>query len=279
MKTVAANGLKFAYLEEGAGPLVLLLHGFPDTPYTWDGVMSPLARAGYRAVAPYLRGYYPTEIPKDGRYDSDTLGRDVLALIEALGEESAIVIAHDWGTAGAFTAAAMDPKRIRFLVTVAIPHAGAVLPYPRIIWGARHFLTFQSKRTEAWIRENDLAGIDTLVRRWSPTWNFPPSETARVKESFRHPGSLEAALGYYRALTLPSKSMRAPVQMPSAAFYGSQDPALRRSDFERSRRHYKQSYEIIETRGGHFIQREDPDRFREELLRVCGSFERETRDT
>src|SRR5213078_1539062 len=96
IRTVEANGLRFAYLEQGSGPLVLLLHGFPDTAHTWDRALAELARGGYRAVAPFMRGYFPTAIPSDGRYDADTLGRDALALIEALGEESAVVVGHDW---------------------------------------------------------------------------------------------------------------------------------------------------------------------------------------
>jgi pimeloyl-ACP methyl ester carboxylesterase len=82
---VDAGGLRFGYLEQGTGPLVLLVHGFPDTAHTWDATMPALAAAGYRAVAPFTRGYHPTAIPADGAYDTDTLGNDVIALIDALG--------------------------------------------------------------------------------------------------------------------------------------------------------------------------------------------------
>src|SRR5262245_21138100 len=92
---VSANGVRFAYFEEGRGPLVLLVHGFPDTAHTWDDVRPALAKRGYRAVSVFTRGYWPTEVPADGRYDAETLGRDLLALIEALGETSAIVVGHD----------------------------------------------------------------------------------------------------------------------------------------------------------------------------------------
>src|SRR5438132_1374716 len=92
-----ANGLRFAYLEEGRGPLVVLIHGFPDTAHTWDEVRPALAGAGYRAVSPYTRGYFPSTVPSDGRYDVETLGRDVIAWIDALGERQAIVVGHDWG--------------------------------------------------------------------------------------------------------------------------------------------------------------------------------------
>src|SRR6202035_6182760 len=100
---VDANGLKFAYLEEGTGPLVLMLHGFPDTAHTWDHLRSRIAAKGYRAVSPFMRGYHPTAIP-DRDADQETLARDVLALVEALGEQSAVLVGHDWGAAAVYGA-------------------------------------------------------------------------------------------------------------------------------------------------------------------------------
>src|SRR4051794_15549993 len=91
-RTVVANGIRFACLEAGTGPLVLCLHGFPDTAHTFDDVLPRLAEPGYRAVAPWTRGIYPTEIPADGDYSPLQLGRDVLALMQAFGEERAFVL-------------------------------------------------------------------------------------------------------------------------------------------------------------------------------------------
>ncbi|BBX45010.1 hypothetical protein GCM10009641_23980 [Mycobacterium cookii] len=100
IRFVAANGLDFAYLEDGSGPLVLMLHGFPDTAHTWDDLRPRIAAKGYRAVSPYTRGYHPTAIP-DRDADQETLAHDILALIDALGADQAIVIGHDWGAAAA----------------------------------------------------------------------------------------------------------------------------------------------------------------------------------
>jgi pimeloyl-ACP methyl ester carboxylesterase len=108
VRYVEANGLRFAYREQGAGPLVLLLHGFPDTPSTWDDVRPRLAAKGYRAVSPFMRGYRPTAIPERDA-DMETIARDVLGLIEALGEKSAIVVGHDWGAAAAYGATSIAP--------------------------------------------------------------------------------------------------------------------------------------------------------------------------
>ena len=91
MHFVEANGLKFAYLEEGSGPLVVLLHGFPDTAHTWDDLRPRLAAKGYRAVSPFMRGYHPSAIPARDA-DQETIARDPLALIEALGADDAIML-------------------------------------------------------------------------------------------------------------------------------------------------------------------------------------------
>src|ERR1700741_3439332 len=103
-KRIEANGLEFAYLEAGAGPLVLLLHGFPDTAYSFSAMLPRLAEAGYHAVAPFQRGYYPTAIPDDGDYSVLTLARDALALIAAFGKQTAVIVGHDWGASSGYVA-------------------------------------------------------------------------------------------------------------------------------------------------------------------------------
>ena len=139
---VDANGLKFAYLEEGTGPLVLMLHGFPDTAHTWDDLRSRIAAKGYRAVSPFMRGYHPTEIP-DRDADQETLARDALALIDALGASEAIVIGHDWGASAAYGAAALGPERVKKLFVLAIPHPATLKPTLKKLWGVRHFAVYK----------------------------------------------------------------------------------------------------------------------------------------
>ena len=157
MDTVRANGLSFAYLSEGSGPLVLLLHGFPDTAYTWDRAMPALAAAGYRAVAPFMRGYHPTEIPADGCYDIDTLARDAVALIDALGEERAVIVGHDWGATAAYGAAATAPERVQLVIALGIPHPRSILPTPKLAWAMRHALRLRGKGAAAHVRANNGA--------------------------------------------------------------------------------------------------------------------------
>lgn len=266
--TVTANGLRFIAIEEGRGPLLLLLHGFPDTPATWDKLRPTLISDGWRVVTPYMRGYAPTQVPDGEDYRSDTLGRDVLGLIDALGEKQAVVLGHDWGADAAYAAAILDPARVRLLVTVAIPHPASLRPTPRMLWAGRHFFSLRRKSAAAMVRRNDFAHVDELVRRWSPKWNFDPSETAAVKAVFRQPGSLEAALGYYRAL-LPAR--RRVVQVPTVSFAGDDD-VLDAAEFERARPLFGKGYQVIAMPGGHFMHREYPDRFAAELRKVLAPY-------
>jgi pimeloyl-ACP methyl ester carboxylesterase len=274
LRMVAANGLDFAILEEGSGPLVLLLHGFPDTAHTWSHTLPVLAKAGYRAVAPFTRGYAPTSIPTTEDFGPDTLGRDALALIEALGEKSAILVGHDWGAGAAYSAVGLMPERIRCLITVGIPHPASIIPTPMLAWRVRHFFTLSRKGAAAKIRAHGLGEIDDLYRRWSQGWDVPAGETEAVKVSLGKPGSLEAALGYYRALRplLPA-SQRRKITVPAAAFAGEQDDAVSVSDFRRARSRYLSSYEVVAMPGSHFMHRQYPEHFNRELLRFLSAFE------
>jgi pimeloyl-ACP methyl ester carboxylesterase len=198
VRSLEANGLRFACLEEGSGPLVLLLHGFPDTAHTWDDVRPRLARAGFRAVSPFMRGYAPTAIPERDA-DQETLAKDALALIEALGEERAIVVGHDWGASAAYGAAALDPERVTKLVTLAIPHPATLRPTPRKVWGVRHFVAYKLPGAAARFAKDDFAALRAIYARWSPTWDPPAEELADVRACFADRRSLDAAFGYYRA--------------------------------------------------------------------------------
>ena len=265
---IRANGIELAYLEQGKGPLVLLVHGFPDTAYTWDRVMPAVADAGFRAVAPFTRGYWPTEAK--GPYDGDTLGADLVALIEALGEQQAIIVGHDWGAAAAYAAAGTRPDRVRMLITLAIPHPRSLKPSPLTLWRIRHFFTLRRKSAPAKIRAGGFTHIDELVRRWSPAWkDIPAAETARVKEAFEHEGCLEAACAYYAAIDFrkPPAGHRKKVTMPAVAFAGEHDIIAPRA-YEKARHCYESSYEVIQVPGGHFMHREHPHEFITELVRT-----------
>ena len=117
--SVQANGIEFHYLEMGDGPLAICLHGFPDHAYSFRHLLPDLAAAGFRAVAPFMRGYAPTSAPADGRYHSALMARDAVELIGALGAERAYLIGNDWGAGAVVGATALAPERVIKLVTIA----------------------------------------------------------------------------------------------------------------------------------------------------------------
>jgi pimeloyl-ACP methyl ester carboxylesterase len=227
-----------------------------------------VAALGYRAVTPFTRGYFPTAVPADGRYDSDALGQDALSLIDALGAKKAIVVGHDWGASAAYSAAAMGPDRVSLLVTVGIPHPASIRPTPHTLWMVRHFFTLRLPGAVGRTRAHDFAHIDELVQRWSPAWKVPPGETDAVKEAFRHPGCLEASLGYYRAMrpTLPS-SQRKRITVKTVAFAGLHDNVMPEA-YDAASSWFTGGYEVVRVPGGHFMHREHPEPFIRELTRV-----------
>ncbi len=269
VRFVTANGLRFGYLESGTGPLVLLVHGFPDTAHSWDATRPALAAAGFRAVAVFTRGYAPTEVPAVEAYDSDTLGADVIALIRTLGGgQPAVVVGHDWGASAAYSAAAISPEALRLLVTVAIPHPASVTPTPSVLWAVRHFFALNRRSAVRWVPDRDFAYVDELLHRWSPEWNPGPEESAAVKTVFRDPKSLDAALGYYRALRpWPRSSHRKKIAVPTVCFAGGSD-IMPATAYERARSQFTGPYEVVQMPGGHFMHREHPAIFNEKLLRV-----------
>jgi pimeloyl-ACP methyl ester carboxylesterase len=124
------------------------------------------------------------------RRQSSTHSRDVLALIEALGEKQAIVVGHDWGMFAAYSAAGLMPKRMRALITVAIPHPLGftfmpIIFWPFVLWGHRHFFWLSRRGAADRIITGDMAYLAKLVQRFSPAWKVPPGETDAVKEAFR----------------------------------------------------------------------------------------------
>jgi pimeloyl-ACP methyl ester carboxylesterase len=266
IRHVEANGLRFAYLEDGKGPLVLLLHGYPDTAHGWDHIRPRLAAKGYRAVSPWMRGYTPTAIPTRDT-DTETIGRDALALITALGEASAIVVGHDWGAAAAYAAASFEPARIKKLVVLAIPHPAVLKPTPAKLWAARHMLAYKLPGAAGRFARNDFAALPVLYKRWSPLWTPSPEDLAPVRETFSIKASLDAAFGYYRKLEFRAQPfLRKPIAVPTVAFAGLDDPFVGPADYAAAKRMFAADYIVEEMRGGHFMHREHPDEFAAKLL-------------
>jgi pimeloyl-ACP methyl ester carboxylesterase len=206
---VTANGLEFGYLQAGqpGAPLALCLHGFPDSAHTWRHLLPELAGQGYHAVAPFLRGYAPTQLPADGSYQVGALAADAVALHDAFGaDERAVIIGHDWGAIATYAAIAFAPDRWRRAVTIAVPPLACVasgfFDYRQIKRSFYIFL-FQTPLAEAAVGAGDLAFIGELWRDWAPGYDGA-ADAARAKDCLREPARLAAAIGYYRAMLDPT---------------------------------------------------------------------------
>ena len=125
MRTVETNGIKLRIAEMGQGPLVIFLHGFPESWYSWRHQLPATAKAGFHAVAPDLRGYGKSDKPAGvDDYDIHHLTADVVGLIDALGQKTAVVVGHDWGALVAWNAVLLHPDRFTGVVAMSVPYGG-----------------------------------------------------------------------------------------------------------------------------------------------------------
>ena len=121
-RRIATNGLELNIAEQGEGPLVLMLHGFPESWYSWRHQFSPLAEAGFHAVAPDMRGYGKSDKPEAiDAYNQVEVVNDIIGLIPALGYETAIVIGHDWGAPTAWSCALHHPDKVSAVGALSVP--------------------------------------------------------------------------------------------------------------------------------------------------------------
>jgi pimeloyl-ACP methyl ester carboxylesterase len=286
--TVRANGLQFHYLTAGQGPLALCLHGFPDSAWTYRHLLPELAQAGYRAVAPFMRGYAPTEVPPDTHYHTSDLAADVAALHEALGGgKDAVLIAHDWGAVAAYGGVALDPTRWRRCAIMNVPPLavfGQVMFRYDQIKRSFYFWFFQMEISNTVVPADDLAFIDGLWADWSPGFQAQ-EELKHVKDCLRNPANLQAALGYYRSLFNAAKFgspagmeeqgavFGKPIPQPTLYLHGTQDGciALDAETIKGVAAFVGPGSEIERIPGvGHFMLVEKPAEINARILRFLG---------
>ena len=280
--TVESNGRTIYALEQGTGPLIVALHGFPDLPISYRHQISALAKNGYRVVAPYMRGYFPSDAEPDGPYEVAALVQDVLSVIDQLTEQPAILIGHDWGAIAARCAAILAPGKILKIVCMSVPTAGnfgrALVSNPKQQRRSWYMFFFQLPIAEMAIAHNDFAFIEALWQEWSPGWSCPKSVMNEIKEAFRQPSVLKAALAYYRAQFNPAlqhpsladirKRLSDPIPVPTMYLHGANDGCIGVETTEGMESAFLRDFERhIISSAGHFVHQEQPEVVNELITR------------
>ncbi len=276
VRFIEANGIRFGYLEKGSGPLILLFHGYPETARSWKAVQDRLAADGYRVIAPFLRGYPPTSFAEDGNYSVAALSQDVVSLIEAFGEEKAIIVGHDWGASAVYRTAMQRPDKVSVMVALSIPHPVAISGDPSVLIGANHFLYYQLPVARRLIWSYDFAHIDWIYRQWSPTYDPPQEELEDIKATLRVPGAIDGALGYYWSFFgAPAIDPTIKISVPSLVIAGSDDGTIDYRRFYDAEIGFDSPYRLVMMGGvGHFPQLEAPDLVADGISMFLRSLER-----
>ena len=205
MPIAHTDWIDIAYEDHGdpAGPPVLLLHGFPDSPRTWDGVVRELGSSKLRLIVPYLRGYGPTAILQDsaGGGMEAAMGQDAVDLIDALRLPKTLVVGQDWGARAAYVAAALYPDRVRGIVTLAVPYlmyeGRQPLP-PRQVQAYWYQWYFNTDIGAEGFKRDVVGFCKSLWQAWSPAWRFTDAEFEQASESWHRPEFADLVLHAYR---------------------------------------------------------------------------------
>ena len=275
---VDANGLRIFCAEEGEGPLVLMLHGFPEFHYSWRHQMAPIASAGFRAVAIDLPGYGRSDKP-DARYDSAFVGDCIDGVIAGLGYDDAVLIGHDWGAFVMWPFARTHPERVRALVGLNVPDLPRYDIPPTELFKAlgsnkvQYILEFQDRSIEERI-EKDVRGFLELFLRGPAAVHkevFTDDILDAYVEQFSSPGAFTGPLDYYRnmdrnwelAAAFADKKIEVPVLMISADGDPVLPPALTDGMEERT----PDLEKVVIEDCGHWTQQEQPDVTTEHIVR------------
>jgi pimeloyl-ACP methyl ester carboxylesterase len=278
VETVQLAGVSLACSVSGPpdAPLTILTHGFPDDASTFRAQVPALVAAGFRCVTPTLRGYAPSGLAQGNCYDAAALGSDLVGLANHYSPHAkARLVGHDWGAVASFAATAIAPERFSHLVSLAVPHARALLANTSAAQLRRSwymaFFQLPSIAEARLIRDNH-AMIDELWRDWSPSYRASDEEMKRVKEAIS--GREHEVLAYYRALLSPRalvgdarKLLLAKTRVPALHLHGEDDGCVGVECAQGAERWYLDSYAMKRIAGaGHFLQREQPAEINAALL-------------
>ncbi len=255
------------------GPVVVLLHGFPEFWYGWRRQIESLAAAGFRVIVPDQRGYNLSSKPSGvAAYALTELVSDVVAIADQLGQEKIFLAGHDWGAAVAWSAALLHPQRIAKLAVLNVPHPSVMRKFlstnPRQLLRSWYMFFFQLP----WLPEalfcafNFRVGVRALLRSSRPG-TFTPEDLAQYRSAWSQPGSLTGMVNWYRALfrtraKFPDKNVRVPTRI----LWGERDAFLLAEMAHESLRYCTNAELFTFASATHWLQHEEPVRVSELLI-------------
>ena len=216
---------------EAGGPLLILLHGFPESGRAWRKLMRPLAERGFHVVAPDMRGYGASDAPEGvDQYRLDQLVADITGLADALEASTFTLAGHDWGGIVAWAVAALHPDRLKRLVILNAPHAdtvaGEMRRHPRQVLRSLYVGLFQMPvLPELLLKAFSYRALRRSLTGTSRPGAFQPSEIQDYVSEWAAPGRLTAMLNYYRALRLPAAPLGR-IRVPTLILWGMKDGFL-----------------------------------------------------
>jgi pimeloyl-ACP methyl ester carboxylesterase len=291
-RRVATNGIELRVLDEGEGPLVVLCHGFPELAFSWRRQVPALTSAGFRVIAPDLRGFGRSSVPLEVEaYDVVSLCGDLCGLLDALGEEAAVFVGHDWGASLVWQLAVLHPTRVRAVAGLSVPFVPRApappLPIMRRHLGEDFYIVwFQQPGVADAALARDVRRTLTTSRVWTALWadeDGPPlkrpswlsePELAVYVEAFERTG-FTGGLNWYRnidrnwELTAPVAERR--VEQPALFLTGERDPVSRFMPAEAMRGRVSDlRAEVVVPGAGHWVQQEEPEAVNAALLDFLG---------
>ncbi|WP_173911386.1 alpha/beta fold hydrolase [Acinetobacter sp. Marseille-Q1618] len=257
-------------------PLVILLHGFPDTPRSWDQVYPELVHAGYQVLVPWLRGYTLESVNKNAHYGIASAASDVRAWLQSLNISTCHLVGHDWGAAIAMAYASQHPEHLKSISLLAVPPIPemqflykAISAMPKQLLMSSYMLLMQSKIAPYLLAKNQAKFVENIWKEWSPTWQFSEQDFAATRQIFKQRQIAWAATRYYRNLfaihqrknLTANQQLFAPIAVPTLALAGLDDGCM---NIKLHRTLAKSQYFQADLNTaylqdcGHFLQAEQP---------------------
>jgi pimeloyl-ACP methyl ester carboxylesterase len=282
-KFIDVNGAQYCYLESGQGPMVLLIHGYPDNAYSWESQIRFLTKAGFRVIAPFTRGYAPTKTQQGSFYDRASLVVDMVSIIDQLNDgEPVYLVGQDWGAAISYGILGAFPEKVARAMVLAIPHPVEVQrtlkKSLRHCIRSFHWFLFQIP----WLPERIIRGskgrfLSFLWKLWSPNFN-DSKHVETIRKSMLEGYGIEDTLAYYRSAM--QKKYRDPkhthvfnrlnnkITVPTRVLCGQQD--MRKEMLPRAADCFAKKAEYqwsLVNNAGHFLHREQPKIVNDEILK------------